>query len=70
MVDGGLCMAAEGQVKSIKPLLSQIQQSREGVRACSQEEGHLACWEALHDSPPDLIGIFQFCSFKDLSLNS
>ena len=71
MVDGGLYMATEGAAGVCsQPPSSKIQWSGEGVSACPQKEGYLACREALHDSLPDLIGVLQFSSFKDLALNS
>ena len=59
MVNGGLCMATEGTGGvHYQSLSSQIQWSREDFGAYSQEERHLTCWEAVHDSSPDIIGAF------------
>ena len=71
MVDGRLVMATQGtaRIHSQTPS-SEIKRSGEGVSTCPHKERHLAYWEALHDSLPDLIGVLQFSNSKDLTLNS
>ena len=70
-MNGRLFMATKGTAGICsQPPMSNVEWGREGVGACSQEKGHLPSWEALQDPLPDMVGVFQFCNFRDLGLDS
>ena len=72
-LDGGLFISTEGTAGVCsQPHVSYLAEWRgcQSETACSQQEGHLPCWETLHDSTPDLFEVFQFGNLKDLTLNS